>query len=141
MSANPLELFPAYPGPRKPAVLDIDRDVERRSERRGRIRTTVHWPVRFFRNHTGEAVETLTQDLSSGGFYCLSPTPFVLGERLVCVLRVPTHRPGGKEADQTLECKVQVMRVDPAVQEEFYGIACRIEDYRFAPMHSAPAAH
>src|ERR1041385_8215973 len=131
MSANPMEVFTAYVGPIKPASLEGDH----RSERRRRVRTRVRWPVLLFRNQKPEAVESLTQDLSSGGFYCLSRTRFLLGEGLQCSLKVPTHDPSGREPDQTLECRIRVMRVDPAVLEEFYGIACRIEDYRFAPAH------
>jgi hypothetical protein len=127
MSANPLELFAAYVSLNKPTEPPITLHLERRK----RARTRVHWPVLFFRNQAAEAVESLTQDLSSGGFYCLSKTPFASGEGLRCTLKIPTHDPGGKERERTLECKVRVTRVEVAAREEFYGIACQIEDYRF----------
>jgi len=133
MLANPLEFFTASAGS---DTTTGPRDTHG-WERRKRARTRVHWRVLLFRNQTTEAVESLTQDLSSLGFYCLSRDPFTPGESLHCTLRVPAHDPGGDEAERTLECLVRVMRVEPAAVEEFYGIACRIEDYRLA--HSNPA--
>jgi hypothetical protein len=101
-------------------------------ERRQRVRTSVHWPVVLFRSHSAEAVESLTLDLSVGGFYCLSPTAFAAGESLVGLLKMPTHDPGGREAEGHLECRVRVVRVDTVGADGQFGIACRIEDYRFA---------
>jgi hypothetical protein len=135
MLGNPLEFFAISAGP-DTTTEPPDAD---RVERRQRVRTRVHWRVLLFRNQTSEAVESLTQDLSSHGFYCLSRDPFTPGERLHCTLRVPAHDPGGDEAERTLDCLVRVMRVDPAAVEKFYGIACRIEDYRLAHGNSAGA--
>jgi hypothetical protein len=107
-----------------------------RPERRQRPRTLVHWPVVFFRNHTGGTVETTTQNLSSCGFYCLSRTPLTAGEFLFCTLRVPSHEASCKKSLRVLECRVRVTRAEP-VLEGFFGIACQIEDYRFiAPQES-----
>lgn len=100
-------------------------------ERRERIRTAVHWRVLLLRSHT-EAVETLTLDLSVGGFYCLSQTAFSVGESLVGLLKLPTHDPVERESEGHLECRVKVVRVDPSCGDGQFGIACRIEDYRFA---------
>jgi hypothetical protein len=128
MSANPLELFTAYGGLSKPTEVAPARRVERRK----RARTHVHWPVLLIRMATLEAVESITQDLSIDGFYCISQVPFTPGEALTCALQVPTHDPSGKELDRRLECKVRVLRTDPGVGEGMFGIACRIEDYHFA---------
>jgi hypothetical protein len=136
MSANPTELFTAYIGLNKPAEPESSAT---HPERRKRARTKLHWPVLFFRHHSAEAVESLTQDLSSGGFYCLSKTPFTCGERILCTLKIPTYDPGGKERERTLECEVRVMRVEATAGEDFYGIACRIDDYRFAHSNSTVA--
>jgi hypothetical protein len=101
------------------------------AERRRRVRSPVHWPVRLFRNHKGEdTVETITQDLSSRGFYCLSKKQFAVGELLRCTLQIPTNDPGGRESH--LECHVLVVRVDEHAADGQYGIACRTEDYRLA---------
>jgi PilZ domain len=101
-------------------------------ERRHRVRTSVHWPVLLFRSHNTEAVESSTLDLSVGGFYCLSPTAFVTGESILGLLTMPTHDPGGREAKGHLECRVKVVRVDAVGTDGQFGIACQIEDYRFA---------
>ena len=132
MSANPLELFSAYASLNKPAELKTPHTVERRK----RARTRLHWPVLLFRNDTMEAIESVTRDLSSGGFYCLTASVFALGEALVCSLKVPTHDPNGKHLEQSLECKVRVVRVEPQETPGMYGVACRIEDYHFAHHHT-----
>lgn len=77
----------------------------------------------------GQAIETVTHNLSSSGFYCFAPTPLKPGGSLVCTLKVPAYDPKSKECTLTLECKALVLRVE-AVAEGSFGIACRIEDYR-----------
>ena len=102
------------------------------SERRNRVRTQVHWTILLFRENTSKAVTTITQNLSSNGFYCLSPSPFVLGERVYCSLEVPTHDPLGKDRSLPLECHARVVRVEPESGDGSFGVACRIEEYRLA---------
>lgn len=100
-----------------------------RQERRKRMRTLVHWPVLLLRDRGAEAIDTVTQNLSSGGFYCLSPLALTPGESILCALRVPAHDPNGGNRALALECKVSVLRAE-AASDGFFGIACRIEDYR-----------
>ena len=100
-------------------------------DRRKRVRTTVHWPILFFRNPVSEGIESTTLNLSSNGFYCLSHTLFAVGESLFCTLRVPSHDPEGKERIWVLECRARVKRAEPAALEGLFGIACEFEDYRF----------
>ena len=102
-------------------------------ERRRRIRMQVHWPLRLHRTNAPEIVETLTQDLSSDGFYCLAKTSFVPGEALACILSVPTHHPNGDDRMVSVECRVRIIRV-ASTQEGVYGVGCRIEEYRL--LHS-----
>src|SRR5215510_2445165 len=128
MSANPLDLFSAYGGLSKPAEIH----TATVSERRKRARTRLHWPVLLFRNRGGSAIQSLTRDLSSSGFYCIAKTPFTPGELLTCTLKVPTHDPNGKHLERSLECKVRVVRVDSQEAEATFGVACQIEDYHFA---------
>jgi PilZ domain len=129
MSANPLELSAVYGSLKKTAELEKPLIPERRK----RARNHLHWSVLLFRNHAAEAVESLTRDLSSGGFYCETRVAFTPGERLICTIRVPTHDPNGKHLEQTLECRVRVMRVEPQGTEGAFGLACQIEDYHFIP--------
>src|SRR5581483_10230936 len=106
MSANHLAVAAASAGH---SVSDRANPVP--VERRKRKRSRVHWPILLFRHRVGEdAVRTVTRDLSSSGFYCVSKTAFVVGERLLCALHVPLNGPGNEE--HRLECSVVVVRVD-----------------------------
>ena len=125
--AAPLELFATCAGMGKAVALDADAQ-----ERRKRVRTQVHWTVLLFREHTSKAVTTITQNLSSSGFYCLSRSAFSLGEQLFCSLEVPTHDPSDKGRTAPLECRARVVRVEPEGGNGRFGIACQIEDYHFA---------
>lgn len=135
MSANPLELSAVYSSLKKPAEVEKPLLVERRK----RARNHLHWSVLFFRNHSAEAVPSLTRDLSSSGFYCVTGVAFAPGERLICTIKVPTHDPNGKHLEQTLECRVRVMRVEPQVAEGTFGLACQIEDYHFSEFQADAA--
>jgi hypothetical protein len=99
-------------------------------ERRRRTRTRVHWRLHFWGGPLTEALETVTQDLSSDGFYCFSRIPFIPGEQLICMLRIPAHRLDRSDQGAELECQVQVVRVDPVSEDGDFGIGCKIEDYR-----------
>ena len=103
------------------------------SERRKRVRAKVYWPVLLFRDDVAEAIESVTRDLSSIGFYCLSPRPFAVDETLVCALKVPMHARMGGEQMITIECRVRVARTEEMGDNRF-GIACRIEDYHLVPV-------
>jgi hypothetical protein len=135
MSANPMELSAVHGGLKKPAELEQPLP----SERRKRARNHLHWSLLLFRNQAAEAVESLTRDLSSSGFYCVTDLAFTPGERLICTLKVPTHDPNGKHLEQRLECKVRVMRVEPQGAEGTFGLACQIEDYHFSQVQTERA--
>ena len=102
------------------------------------MRTPLHWPVILFRKQGGEAVESLTRDLSSCGFSFSAPLPFLIGEILNCSMKIPTHEPNGKLLERNLECRVRVVRVN-AAEEGGFEVACLIEDYHFAPRVLASA--
>jgi hypothetical protein len=127
MSANSLERFAVYGGLNKAAELENPLPPERRK----RARNHLHWSILLFRNQVADAVESLTRDMSSGGFYCVTGVAFTPGERLICTLKIPTHDPNGKHLERRLECKVLVMRVEPQGAEGTFGLACQIEDYHF----------
>lgn len=129
MSANPLDPFTAYAS----AGNAPEAAIAYLSERRKRTRTRVHWQVLLFRSQLGDAITSVTVDLSSSGFYCITAVPFVPGEALTCALKVPSHDPNGKHLELNLECRVRVIRVQPeAADSSSFGVACCIEDYRFA---------
>jgi hypothetical protein len=125
LSVNPLEALTTSVGHGNP---DIGKSVQ--AERRSRARVRVHWPVLLFPSQIGEdAVQTITQNLSSQGFYCLSSRPFTVGELLLCTLQIPMNDLNAGE--RHLECQVRVVRVENNASGGQYGIACRMEDYRF----------
>ena len=127
MSAKPLERPVVYGGLSEPAELENPLPPERRK----RTRNSLHWSVLLFRNNGTEAVESLTRDLSSSGFYCVTRIAFTPGERLICTLSIPTHDPNGTQLERRLECKARVLRVEPQGADGAFGLACQIEDYRF----------
>lgn len=101
-------------------------------ERRKRVRIKVRWPVWFSKEGLTEAVEMVTSDLSSGGFYFLTKEPFESGEFRECTLGMPANQPWGVDHFLLVECKVQVVRVQPLGRDGLSGVGCRIQDYRFA---------
>jgi hypothetical protein len=137
MSADPRESLPTNMSPNKATALVHGSFSQ---ERRKRSRSTVHWPIWFFRHQSSQATETIsTQNLSSDGFYCLSRTAFVPGETLTCRLEVPSHEPfGAAEPTRLLECRAKVIRTETAGTDGLFGVAFRIEDYRFVSATPEP---
>src|SRR5688572_29644894 len=86
--------------------------VTGRVERRRWVRTRLHWHVQFFGLGETGNVETTTQNLSSQGFYCISPVPSVPGERYICTMKVPAHQPDSADRLLSMECQVRILRVD-----------------------------
>jgi hypothetical protein len=104
--------------------------------RRKRNRAQLHWPISFPLTGTTETVRTITQDLSSDGFYCIANARFVPGEARHCTLLVPTHHPGGENSPLQVLCKVRIIRVEVTGERGFYGVGCQIMDYRLVkPAH------
>ena len=106
-------------------------------DRRRRVRMQVHWPLFFSRPGSPQAVETVTHNLSSDGFYCLANTTFVPGEVTECTLGVPTRHPRNGERVLAVHCKVRVIRVEALQENGMYGVGCRIEDYSFLTANGA----
>jgi hypothetical protein len=104
-------------------------------ERRKRKRIALHWPVYLHRDSGARSVESITVNLTSNGFYCISKEPFHLGEQLECVNAIPAGAFGYSEAPIRLQCRVKVMRVEN--QSENFGLGCYIEDYELL-MSSKP---
>ena len=90
----------------------------------------MRWSVLL--RHRHESLESVTENLSSQGFYCFSRMPIAPGEVLECWLTIPTYDPTAERATVILECRVRVLRSEGASEEGPYGLACRIEDYHLA---------
>jgi hypothetical protein len=127
MSANPIGKYLPLTAVARPRRADRADDRERRAS----IRTSLHWPV-LFRHRHSQTMESVTENLSSQGFYCFSQTFVASGEMLLCWLTLPTHDPSGTNGKIVLECDVRVVRSEAAPTDGLYGIACHIEDYRFS---------
>ena len=117
---------------RLPSDLEMPESPEkaRSMNRRKRTRAQLHWPLSFSLTGTTDTVQTITQDLSSDGFYCIANARFVPGEARHCTLLVPTHHPGGENSPLHVLCKVRIIRVEVTGERGFYGVGCQIMDYR-----------
>ena len=100
-------------------------------ERRRQPRLKLGWPVRLFHLSRNLVIESTTRNLSSSGFYCLSPVSLEPSDLVECVLSLPAHDLGSQERRLPLHCKVRILRVEHEAQDGLAGIACRIEDYHF----------
>ena len=90
----------------------------------------------MFRDRPGsDAIESVTCDVSSSGFYCLTRVEPGEGEQLTCSIKIPTYDPHGKHLEHTLECRVLVVRVVPQESSDSFGVACRIVDYHLSPLN------
>ena len=101
------------------------------ADRRRRDRVALHWRVRLFRSFQSVAIETVSEDLSSIGFYCTSQEPFELGETLQCIIVIPADTLDGFDSQVSLECHVTVVRIEN--NSNGYGLGCHIEYYDLLP--------
>jgi len=69
-----------------------------------------------------------TQNISSGGFYFLSPEPLIRGEQREMFLALPAFE-SAMGANAGIACQARVVRVDPSPDSGGFGIACEIERY------------
>ena len=106
-------------------------------DRRKRKRVPVHWPVRLFRLQ-GQSVESTTENLSSGGLYCITPVPFKPDEHLQCEITLPGESFGSSGLFLRLQCRIKVRRVERLLSG--FGVGCEIEDYALLTESPLPAA-
>jgi hypothetical protein len=104
-------------------------------DRRKRKRVALHWAVRLFRQSEGPSVESITENLSSEGLFCITSEAFKPGERLRCEIVIPATL--GLEAPVVLECHVTVRRAE--YLDRGFGLGCHIEDYTLATGLPPPA--
>lgn len=102
------------------------------SERRKRKRIAVHWPLRVSGIENSDAAGMLTEDLSSSGFYFVSPAPFEPGEQLEWLLAVPARALGC--TDLMLRGSARVVRVQEVSPAGRFGVGCLIHDYQVVPL-------
>jgi hypothetical protein len=128
MSVDLQEVSNAYFGPSRPASGEYLAGLP---ARRKLVRIMVHWRILLFRAEAAEAIQAVTQNISSRGFYCICSSQMRYGESLICALEIPAHDPSAPKRTLALECRAKVLRGERLQAEETFGIACVIEDYRF----------
>jgi hypothetical protein len=102
-------------------------------ERRNSTRLKLTSAVRIHRRGELQAVETVTEDLSSEGFYCISERPFSPHEWLECELTISSAQPSAPlDKGLVLRCTAEVVRLLPAGPR--FGLACRFENYSLTPL-------
>jgi hypothetical protein len=104
------------------------------SERRRWPREDVHWQAQFF-TIDSEPLRCTTAHVSTGGFYVLGEWPFKPGARLNCILSIPAHLSGRADEMLSVQCRVEVVRVESSIVENRFGIAYRILDYCVCRTH------
>ena len=114
----------------RPGVMD------QLGERRKQERFGLRCRVLFLRESWDELGDGLTQNISSGGLYCLSPIPLTTGQSLICLLRMPSHDSANDESF-ALQCRIRVVRVEKPNEDGSFGIGCKIEDYH-PTLHEPP---
>lgn len=97
-------------------------------EQRRQPRLKLVCPVRLYRESDALELRTSTENISSGGFYCLSPHPFAPGDRLQCDILLPIQNNAGSRRKLVLRCRIEVVHA-AANGGTGFGIGCRLEDY------------
>jgi PilZ domain len=98
-------------------------------DRRKRSRVPLHWTMRLFTQPGKPPAESVTENLSSEGLYCITKERFKPGQRLQCEIVIPATL--GVESPVVIECHVTVRRVEPL--HGGFGLGCHIEDYSLRP--------
>jgi hypothetical protein len=94
-------------------------------DRRKRARVALHWPMRLFRQSGEPPIESLIENLSSEGLYCITSEPFKSLDRLQCEIIIPATL--GSESPIVLKCRLTIRRVEHL--RNYFGLGCHIEDY------------
>jgi PilZ domain len=99
------------------------------TERRKQERLALRLPVRFNSLDGSPAMNCMTENISSNGFYCICPEALVPGERRDVHLSLPARGYSRSGADVDLQCQVRVVRIDSIGTGPGFGVACQIERY------------
>jgi hypothetical protein len=96
------------------------------NDRRRHERLPLRLPVRFI-NDGRPSNACFTENISSGGFYCVALDRFTTGDRLTVELSLPAHFPGREGKRVLLKCQAQVVRLDSTWFGAGCGVAFQIE--------------
>ena len=98
------------------------------SERRKHERLGLRLPVRFSGRDAVSSISCFTENISSNGFYCITPESLEPGEQRDVHVLLPARGYSRSGANVDLKCQVRVVRIEPAGATGF-GVACQIEKY------------
>jgi PilZ domain len=90
-------------------------------DRRKYERLPLRLPVRFI-HERGSVTSCFTENISSDGFYCVSPDPFVPGDLLAVELLLPAHNLDRGEKRVRLVCQALVVRIDSTWLGPGFGV-------------------
>jgi hypothetical protein len=85
--------------------------------------------MRLFTQPGKPPAESVTENLSSEGLYCITKERFKPGQRLQCEIVIPATL--GVESPVVIECHVTVRRVESL--RPGFGLGCHVEDYSLRP--------
>jgi hypothetical protein len=87
-------------------------------------------PVLLFRNESENPAHGETTNISNDGFYCTTNEPFAPGERVRCLIALPSLT--GIKSDQRALCldgTAEVVRITADEREAGFGIGCFLSAY------------
>ncbi len=98
------------------------------------MRLALRWTVRLRMPGSGTEVQAETRNISSEGFYCISPESVTPGGTLDCAIGIPS--PSSPDRQHYVHCRCTVLRIERISDEllgELFGVACHIDDYSVSP--------
>jgi hypothetical protein len=102
--------------------------TERTPERRKRKRLAVRWRLRIWLSPQ-ECLFTYTVNISTDGFYCLSPQAVTPGKMLTAILEIPPPDTTQEHGALLLRCEISVLRVETLIGSSGCGVAGKILNY------------
>lgn len=126
-----MSFVPADPPLLSPDETDCIGKRDRRRRQRMRLQLPVH-----LQSGDQAPIDSITRDISTDGFLCLTPRPFTKGEALVCLIAWPSHGRGVPDKPFVLRCHARVVRCEHDLDTGLYRTAYHIEDYECNELHS-----
>ena len=106
------------------------------NERRSRLRANLQAPLFLLPHGATALVETQTENIHVGGFFCYSEHLFVPGECLKFLLILSAtagHANGTGSGRVYLAGVVEAMHVTVGTSKRGFGVGCRVSSYRVLP--------
>jgi hypothetical protein len=102
------------------------------SDRRKHDRIALRLLVQFVGADGSAVTSCFTRNISSGGFYFVSPEPLVPGDEKEVFLDLPACSQSRSGTNAGISCQVRVVRVDSMGAGLGFGVACQIDRYTVA---------